>query len=58
MMQRYNVFSLIPTFFVFFFSKACDKDTNLRQMGGKAETLLCTFVCSEDGGYKVITPDT
>ena len=42
MMQRYNVFSLISTFFVFFFSKACDKDTNLRQMGGKAFKSVAT----------------
>jgi hypothetical protein len=30
------VFGLIPTFFVFFFSKACDRDTILRQIERKA----------------------
>ena len=50
MMQRYNVFSLIPTFFVFFFSKACDKDTNLRQMGGKAfKSVAVIYVYAKIG---------
>ncbi len=36
MMQRYDVFWPHSNFFVFFFSKACDKDAILRQMGEKA----------------------
>ena len=36
MVQSYDGFKYKTTFLVFFFSKACDKDTNLRQIEGKA----------------------
>ena len=36
MVQSYDGFKSKTTFFVFFFSKACDKDTILRLIEGKA----------------------
>ena len=36
MVQSYDGLKYKTTFFVFFFSKACDMDTNSRQIEGKA----------------------
>ena len=36
MVQSYDGFKPKTTFFVFFFLKACDRDTILRQIEGKA----------------------
>ena len=36
MVQSYDGLKYKTTFFVIYFSKACDMDTNLRQIEGKA----------------------